>query len=59
LHPDNGAAFNNLAVALKELGRLQEARAAAEKALALGGPWRTAALDTLATIELAEKSRKP
>jgi tetratricopeptide (TPR) repeat protein len=59
LHPDSGPAFNNLAVALKELGRLQEARAAAEKALALGGPWRNAALDTLASIELAEKSRKP
>lgn len=59
LHPDSGPAFNNLAVALKELGRLQEARAAAEKALALGGPWRKAALDTLASIELAEKNRKP
>jgi hypothetical protein len=59
LHPDSGPAFNNLAVALKELGRLQEARAAAEKALALGGPWRNAALDTLASIELAEKGRTP
>jgi tetratricopeptide (TPR) repeat protein len=59
LRPDSGAAFNNLAVVLMELGRLQEARAAAEKALALGGPWRKAALDTLASIELAEKSRKP
>ncbi len=58
-HPDSGAAFNNLAVALMELGRLKEARAAAEKALVLGGPWRAAALDTLASIELAEKSRKP
>ena len=59
LHPDSGAAFNNLAVTLMELGRLQEARAAAEKAVALGGPWRTAALDTLASIAIAEKSRKP
>jgi tetratricopeptide (TPR) repeat protein len=59
LHPDSGPAFNNLAVALMELGRLPEARAAAEKALALGGSWRKAALDTLASIELAEKSRKP
>ena len=58
-HPDSGAAFNNLAVALMELGRLPEARAAAEKALALGGPWRAAALDTLASIQLAEKNRKP
>ena len=58
-HPDSGAAFNNLAVALMELGRLQEARAAAEKALTLDGPWRDAARDTLASIELAEKSRQP
>jgi tetratricopeptide (TPR) repeat protein len=57
-HPDSGPAFNNLAVALMELGRLKEARAAAEKALALGGPWRKAALDTLASIQLAEKNRK-
>jgi Flp pilus assembly protein TadD len=60
LHPDSGAAFNNLAVVLMELGRLPEARAAAEKALALGGSWSKAALDTLTSIELAEKkSRKP
>jgi Flp pilus assembly protein TadD len=59
LHPDSGAAFNNLAVVLMELGRLKEARVGAEKALALGGSWRKAALDTLASIELAEKGRKP
>jgi tetratricopeptide (TPR) repeat protein len=58
-HPDSGAAFNNLAVALMELGRLQEARSAAEKALALSGPWRDAALDTLESIKLAETNRKP
>lgn len=58
-HPDSGAAFNNLAVALKELGQLGTARAAAEKALALGGRWREAAQDTLASIQLAEKSQKP
>jgi hypothetical protein len=55
LHPDSGPAFNNLAVTLMELGRLPEARTAAEKALAIGGPWRAAALDTLASIERAEK----
>jgi tetratricopeptide (TPR) repeat protein len=59
LHPDSGAAFNNLAVVLMELGRLQEARAAAEKALALGGAWHKATLDTMGSIEIAEKSRKP
>ena len=57
LHPDSGAAFNNLAVTLMELGRLPEARAAAEKAVALGGQWRAAAQDTLASIEVAEKKR--
>jgi tetratricopeptide (TPR) repeat protein len=59
LHPDSGAAFNNLAVALMELGRLTEARAAAEQALALGDSWREAALDTLGSIQLAEKNQKP
>ena len=59
VQPDSGPAFNNLAVVLMELGRLPEARAAAEKALALGGPFRQAALDTLASIGLAEKSAKP
>jgi tetratricopeptide (TPR) repeat protein len=59
LQPDNGAAFNNLASVLMELARLPEARSAAEKALALGGPWRDAALDTLASIEKAEKARQP
>jgi tetratricopeptide (TPR) repeat protein len=54
-HPESAPAFNNLAVTLMELGRLPEARAAAEKALTLGGPWRKAALETLASIELAER----
>ena len=58
-HPDSGAAFNNLAVTLMELGRLPEARAAAEKAIALGGQWQAAAQDTLASIALAEKTRQP
>ena len=57
-HPDSGAAANNLAVALMELGQLKAARAAAERALALGEPWRAAAVDTLASIRRAEKSRK-
>jgi hypothetical protein len=42
-----------------EIGRLTEARAAAEKALALGDSWREAALDTLGSIQLAEKNQKP
>ena len=56
-HPDSGAAFNTLAVTLMELGRWPEARVAAEKAVALGGQWRAAAQDTLASIEVAEKKR--
>ena len=55
LHPESGPAFNNLAVTLMELGRLPEARVAAEKAVALGGQWRAAAHDTLNSIEIAEK----
>lgn len=57
-HPDSGAAWNNLAVALMELGQLPAARAAAERALALGGPWHAAAQDTLNSIVLAEKNRQ-
>lgn len=49
-HPDSTPAFNNLASVLAELGRLDEAQAAAEKAVALGGPWREAATATLAAI---------
>ncbi|SNS52178.1 Tetratricopeptide repeat-containing protein [Noviherbaspirillum humi] len=49
-HPDSAPAFNNLASALAEAGKLDEARAAAEKAVAIGGPWREAALGTLADI---------
>lgn len=55
LHPDSGAAANNLAVAHMDLGQLPAARSAAEHALALGGPWRDAAMDTLASIALAER----
>jgi len=37
-HPDSGIAFNNLAQVLADQGRMDEARAAAERAVALGGP---------------------
>lgn len=50
-HPDSVPAYNNLASVLAELGRLDEAREAAQKAVALGGPWREAALATLQSIE--------
>ena len=58
-HPDSAPAFNNLALVLSELGQLQEARAAAETALALGGPWRAAAQTTLESIQAAEQRKKP
>jgi tetratricopeptide (TPR) repeat protein len=50
-HPDSGAAFNNLAVVLGELGQLAEARAAAQTAIGLGGPWRDEAQATLKTLQ--------
>lgn len=51
LHPDSAPAFNNLASVLAELGRTAEAREAAERAVALGGPWHDTALATLRSIE--------
>jgi hypothetical protein len=46
-HPDAAAAFNNLASVLGERNKLSEALAAAEKAVALGGPM---AAETTATL---------
>jgi hypothetical protein len=51
-HPDNGAAFNNLAVVLGELGQLEDARAAAQTAIKLGGPWREEAQATLRSLQV-------
>ena len=50
-HPDNAPAFINLATVLLELGQLNQAREAAQEALALGGPWREAAAAALRAIE--------
>lgn len=50
-HPNNGAAFNNLAVVLGELGQLDEARVAAQAAIDLGGPWRDEALATMRGLQ--------
>ena len=58
-HPDNGAAFNNLAVVLGELGQLEEARAAAQTAVDLGGPWRDEALATLQSLQRPAGARQP
>ncbi len=59
IHPDSSPAFNNLAVMLGKLGRYSEAKQAAEKAIALGGPWHDAAVDTLQSIEAAEHKTTP
>jgi len=50
-NPRSGAAWNNLAQALLARGERAEARAAAERALALGGAFATQARETLKQIE--------
>lgn len=54
-HPESGAAHNNRASVLADLGRLEEARASARKAVALGGPWREVAQRTLQEIERRDR----
>lgn len=49
-HPQSIIGWNNLAEVLSELGRMQEALVAAEKAASLDGPNQTAAQETLASI---------
>ena len=50
-HPGAGVAFNNLAQALADLGRLPEAQAAALRAVELGGPQQAAFRETLKHIQ--------
>lgn len=57
VHPENAAAFNNLASVLFELGEIAQARAAAERAVALGGPWRDTAQATLQSILVVQQRR--
>lgn len=57
-HPGSSPAFNNLANVLLELGRLREARVAAEKAVAINDQWKASALDTLASIARAEAAAR-
>jgi hypothetical protein len=49
-HPDSGIAFNNLAQALADLSRWDDAEAAVMKALALGGPHKSTFEETAAEI---------
>jgi hypothetical protein len=51
LRPGAAAAWNNLAVTLSDLARYDEARAAAEEAIRLGGAHADAARETLQEIE--------
>ena len=57
LAPGHAAAANNLAMVYLERGRLDEAKALAEAALAKEGPLRPYILDTLARIE--ERRSRP
>jgi Flp pilus assembly protein TadD len=52
-HPHEGAAFNNLAHVLLTQGRREEALAAAQHAVALGGPHQSLFLKTLEEIQAA------
>ncbi len=49
-HPADGALLNNLAVVQQSAGRLTDALATAHKAVALPGPWQTAAIATREAI---------
>lgn len=55
-HPDSAPAFNNLATVLAELGRFDQARRAAERAVALGGVWLHIAETTLQSVKDAESA---
>ncbi|MGI9508817.1 MAG: PA2778 family cysteine peptidase, partial [Geminicoccaceae bacterium] len=50
LHPKAAEAWNNLAVSLAEMGRLEDALDAAREAVRLGGPNKAAAEQTLAEL---------
>jgi tetratricopeptide (TPR) repeat protein len=52
-HPENGAAFNNLADVLLRLGRKDEALDAVRRAITLGGPGKDTFPKTLEEIEAA------
>lgn len=48
--PEAAVGYNNLALALADLGQLDEAEAMAQRAVELGGPWRAESERTLAEI---------
>lgn len=56
-HPDSGAAYNNLAHVLGELGDYRAAQDAAQRAVEIGGPWGEVAAQTLE--ELRQRTARP
>ncbi|HKU72258.1 MAG TPA: PA2778 family cysteine peptidase [Burkholderiales bacterium] len=58
-HPDSVAALNNLAHVLAERGQIDEARAVAERAVALGGPLQNSARATLEEIHRRSNAAVP
>lgn len=54
-HPNSAAAFNNLATVLAEQGQWEQASRAAETAVALGGPWKNVAQETLQSVRAARQ----
>ena len=58
-HPQSAVALNNLAQTLADLGRLDEAEAAARTAVALGGATLPAATSTLAQIVEKRSKARP
>ena len=57
MKPDNTAALNNLATVLQDLGRLDEALAVADQAVAHGDQWQAQALATRNGIRQALQKR--
>ncbi len=58
-HPEAAAAFNNLAQVLAERGQIQDALAAAERAVSLAGPLLPATKATLAEIRQRAAAQTP
>lgn len=56
VHPESAEAFNNLAQALADQGRLAEALQAAQRAVALGGPFLATSQATLEYIVQKQKT---
>ena len=57
-HPESAAAHNNLAQALADLGRFDEAEAAARRALEIGGPLTSTYQETLTEIRARSRRRQ-